>query len=79
MQDLKAEWDVLVDEKREKEFEVIMLEEASKTVQAKEEMKREDVKHKIETLKLKQEKIKDGIKEIFDERGIKMEDHDLVR
>ena len=56
-----------------------MLEEAAKTVQAKEEIKREDIKHKIETLKLKQEKIHDGIKEVFNERGIKMEDHDLVR
>lgn len=56
-----------------------MLEEAAKTVVEKEEMKREDVKHKIETLKLKQEKINDGIKEVFDEQGIKMEDHDLVR
>ena len=56
-----------------------MLEEAAKTVVEKEEMKREDVKHKIETLKLKQEKINDGIKEVYDEQGIKMEDHDLVR
>ena len=58
---------------------MIMLEEASKTAQVKEELKREDIKHKIETLKLKQEKIRDGIREIFDERGIKVEDHDLVR
>ena len=56
-----------------------MLEEAAKNIEAKEELKREDIKHKIETLKLKQEKIHDGIKEIFDERGIKNEDHDLVR
>ena len=44
------------------EFEIIMLDEAAKTEQAREKQRRADVDHKIETLKLKQEKIKDQSK-----------------
>mmetsp|Transcript_47859 Transcript_47859/g.63292 ORF Transcript_47859/g.63292 Transcript_47859/m.63292 type:complete len:97 (-) Transcript_47859:1151-1441(-) len=61
------------------EFEIIMLDEAAKTEQAREKQRRADVDHKIETLKLKQEKIKDQIKEIYKERGIKDCDHELVK
>ena len=56
---LKNERDQLLDKKREMEFEVIMLEEAGKNVQAREQKKCDDVENHIETLKLKQEKIKD--------------------
>ena len=35
-----------------------MLEEAKKTISARENKKYEDVEHKIDTLKLKQEKIR---------------------
>lgn len=40
--------------KREKDFEVIMLEEAAKTIDQQEKQKYEAVEHKIETLKLNQ-------------------------
>ena len=36
-----------------------MLDEAGRTEEAREQQKRDDVEHKIETLKLKQEKITD--------------------
>ena len=36
-----------------------MLEEAAKSIRAREKQKYEDMEHKIETLKLKQEKIRD--------------------
>ena len=39
------------------DFEVIMLDEACKTVQAREQKKYDDIEHHIETLKLKQAKI----------------------
>ena len=39
-----------------------MLDEAGKTEEARELQKREDVEHKIETLKLKQQKIMDQSK-----------------
>ena len=55
--ELKAETGRLQDVKREMEFEVIMLEEAAKTEQAREKQRCADVEHKIETLKLKQDKI----------------------
>ena len=48
----------MIGQKRELEFEVIMLEEANKTEQGRNEQKYEDMEHKIETLKLNQEKIK---------------------
>lgn len=57
--ELKAETSRLQDVKREMEFEIMMLEEAAKTEQAREKQRRADVEHKIETLKLNQEKIKD--------------------
>ena len=57
LQQLKNERDRLIDQKREKEFEVIMLEEAGKNVQAKEKKRCDDVENHIETIKLKQEKI----------------------
>jgi len=41
------------------EFEIIMLEEAGKGVQAREKLRCDDVENHIESLKLKQEKIKD--------------------
>ena len=59
LQALKNERDQLLDKKREMEFEVIMLEEAGKSVQAREKKRCDDVENHIETLKLKQEKIKD--------------------
>ena len=62
LQSLKKERDQLLDAKRELEFEIIMLDEAGKTEEARELQKREDVEHKIETLKLKQQKIMDQSK-----------------
>ena len=53
LQQLKQEHGKLLDVKRELEFEVIMLDEAGKTEEAREKQKRDDVEHKIETLKLK--------------------------
>ena len=43
----------MIDQNRELEFELIMLEEVSKDEQARDQQKCEDVEHKIETLKLK--------------------------
>jgi len=52
LQDLKAERSHYMDVNREVEFEFIMLEEARKTMIVRDKQKCEDVKHKIETLKL---------------------------
>ena len=62
LQQLKNVSGSLLDAKRELDFEVIMLEDAAKTIKAREQQKYEDVEHKIETLKLKQEKIRDQSK-----------------
>lgn len=50
LQELKGERNSLMDGNRELEFEILMLEEAKKTVAAKEKQKYEDMEHKIETL-----------------------------
>jgi len=49
----------MVDVKREKEFEVIMLKDAAKSEHERHKKKYADIEHKIETLKLKQQKIED--------------------
>ena len=59
IQQLKAERDRMVDVKREKEFEVIMLKDAARSEQERHKKKCADIEHKIETLKLKQQKIED--------------------
>ena len=59
---LKQETSKLQDVKREMEFEVIMLEEAAKTEQMRAKQRVADVEHRIETVKLKQEKIQDQSK-----------------
>ena len=53
LQELTNERDRLLDDKRELEFEIIMLEDAGKTECTREQQRRDDVEHKIETLKLK--------------------------
>ena len=59
---LKSENGKLQDEKREMEFEVIMLEEAARTEESRAKQRVADVEHRIETVKLKQDKIKDQSK-----------------
>ena len=58
---------------------MIMLEEAAKTEKCRAKQRLADVEHRIETVKLKQDKIRGQIKEIYKERGIKDCDQDLVK
>ena len=59
---LKQEKDKMQDQNRDMECELLMLDEVSKNAQERQLQKCEDVEHKIETLKLKQEKIEDQSK-----------------
>ena len=57
MQKLKKDRDVLLGQKRELEFEIIMYDEQKVRQNQKDEKKLEAMQHKIETLKLNQQKI----------------------
>ena len=58
MRELLLEKERYMDAKRDLEFELILLEERNGRAIQREEVRLDDMRHKIEVLKLQQEKIK---------------------
>lgn len=71
LRELLLEKERYMDAKRDLEFELILLEERNGRAIQREEVRLDDMRHKIEVLKLQQEKIKKEIKQLWSDRGVK--------
>lgn len=71
LRELLLEKERYMDAKRDLEFELILLEERNGRAIQREEVRLDDMRHKIEVLKLQQDKIKKEIKQLWSDRGVK--------